>query len=77
MSSTISAAALLFLLASAVAPKVPRPARALPEAVLAHPADGTDPSLQTVPRWSARALAAWPGPWGRQAGLYDDRYVTW
>jgi hypothetical protein len=76
MSSTISAA-LLFLFASALAPKVSRPALALPEAVLAHPAAETDPSQQPAPRWSAQALAAWPGPWGMQAGLYDHRYVTW
>ncbi len=78
MSSTISAASLLFLLASAAAPHVRRPAVALPETVLAHPAVETDPSLQIVPRWSAQALAAWPGPWvTRPGGLYDHRYITW
>jgi hypothetical protein len=84
MSSTISVAALLFLFASAEAnPKVVRPEVALPEAVLAHPAAETDPSLQALPGWwSSRAtLEEWGGPWVPHPGpyppLYDHRYTTW
>jgi hypothetical protein len=89
MSSTISVAALLVLLGSAgAAPEASRPAtevsraaEALPEAVLAYPAAGTDPSLQFLlspPRWSPQALAAWGGPWANiPGGLYDHRYITW
>jgi hypothetical protein len=82
MSSTISVAALLFVLAAArVAPDVVHPAEPppVPEAVLAHPATGTTPELQAEPpRWSPQALAAWPGPWALRPGdLYDHRYTTW
>jgi hypothetical protein len=83
MSSTISIAALLFLFASAAAnPKVVRPDAALPEAVLAHPAAETDPSLKAVPGWwSSRAPEEWSGPWVSHPGpyppLYDHRYITW
>jgi len=84
MSSTIPAALLLLAVAALRAPEVPRAApgpRAaveIPEAVLTHPAAGTDPSLQAAPpRWSARALATWGGPWDLRPGLYDHRYITW
>jgi hypothetical protein len=54
------------------------PAAALPEAVTLHPAAEGDPSPPAVSRWSAEALAAWPGPWDvRPPGLYDHRYITW
>ena len=87
MSSTISVAALLVLLASAgAAPEasravaeVSRADQTLPEAVLAHPAAEADLSLQAVPpRWSRQALAAWGGPWvALPGGLYDRLYITW
>jgi hypothetical protein len=83
MSSTISVAALMILFAAAEAnPKVVRHDATLPEAVLAHPAAETDPSLQAVPGWSSpRALEEWGGPWVTHPGpyppLYDHRYITW
>jgi hypothetical protein len=78
MSSTLSAVALLLLIASAVpARDVVHPAAAVPEAVLAHPAAQTSLPAQAVPRWSAQALASWAGPWEMRPGLYDHRYITW
>jgi hypothetical protein len=73
----------MILFAAAQAnPKVVRPDMTLPEAVLAHPATETDPSLQAVPGWSSsRALEGWGGPWVTHPGpyppLYDHRYITW
>jgi hypothetical protein len=79
MTSTVSAALLLLAVVAHPAPQVPRAAVEVPEAVLGHPASGIDPSVQAVPpRWSARALAAWGGPWASRPGeLYDHRYITW
>ena len=80
MSSILSIpASLLLVSVTFVPPAVPRPTAALPQAVLAHPADGTPaPQAPTpMPGWFPRALATWGGPQSPREGLYDERYITW
>jgi hypothetical protein len=77
MSSTISVVAFL-LLSAAATPVVSGSAVPLPQAVLAHPAAESEPSLQPPLRpWSSEAFASWGGPWLLRPGLYDHRYITW
>ena len=79
MSSTMSFVVLLLLAASAgAAPVVSGPVVPLPQAVLAHPAAETNPSLQPLLHpWSPEAHAEWGGPWLLRPGLYDHQYITW
>lgn len=83
MRSTIAAAALLVLFASATArPEVVRPPVPLPQAVLAPPAVEPNPTLEaSSPRSSSQAPTAWAGPWVSSPEpyppLYDHHYITW